>query len=102
MKTRFELEPITTGTVTGVALNAADQKPLANVKIEVGHRTAMSDAQGHFKLQDIDAGDATVMGIKSVFKPATQDVQVVAANSVDVTLKLEPITTGSIKRHRCR
>jgi len=95
-KTRFELEPITTGTVTGVALNATDQKPLANVKIELGTRTAMTDAEGRFKLQDIDAGDATVLGSKDVFKPASQGVQVIAAESVDVTLKLDPITTGTV------
>jgi len=95
-KTRFELEPITTGTVTGVALNATDQKPLTNVKIELGARTAMTDAQGHFEMQDMDAGDATVQGSKPVFKPASQGVQVIAAESVNVTLKLEPITTGTV------
>ena len=95
-KTRFELEPITTGTVTGVALNAMDQKPLANVKIELGTRTTTTDAQGRFKLADVHAGTATVQGSKAVFNPATQGVQVVAAESVAVTLKLKPITTAFI------
>ena len=95
-KTRFELEPITTGTVTGVALNAMDQKPLANVKIELGTRTTTTDAQGRFKLADVHAGTATVQGSKEVFNPATQGVQVVAAESVAVTLKLKPITTAFI------
>ena len=95
-KTRFELEPITTGTVTGVALNAMDQKPLANVKIELGTRTTTTDAQGRFKLADVHAGTATVQGSKAVFNPATQGVQVVAAESVAVTLKLKPITVGTV------
>jgi len=93
---RFELELITTGTVTGVALNAINQKPLSNVKIELSTRTVMTDGQGRFKLTGINAGDATVDGSKAVFKPASQVVKVIAAESVAVTLKLEPITVGEV------
>ena len=92
----LKLAPITVGTVTGIALNAADQKPLAGVKISVGTKSATTDAQGRFKLADVDAGDMTVSGSKAVFKPASQGMKVLAAKSVDVTLKLEPITVGTV------
>ena len=93
----LKLSPITVGEVTGVALNAADQKPLAGVKVVVGTKIATTDAQGYFKFSDINAGDVTVEGSKAVFKPASQGVKVLAAKSVDVTLKLMPITTASIR-----
>ena len=96
LQIRFELEPITTGTVTGVAVNARDQKPLANVKVELGAHTVMTDAQGRFELKEIGAGDTTVLGSKAIFKPASQAVTVLAAKNVNVTLKLEPVTTGTV------
>jgi len=92
----LKLEPITTGTVTGLALNAADQQPLAGVNITLGMLSATTDAQGRFKLDDVHAGDVKVEGSKEVFKPAAQGVKVLAAKRVDVTLKLEPITTGTV------
>jgi len=92
----LKLEPITTGVITGLALNAADKTPLANVKITLGTRTAMTDTQGRFELKDINVGDVMMQASKTAFKPASQGVKVVAAKNVNVTLRLEPITTASI------
>src|SRR3546814_9670366 len=91
------LEPITVGTVTGVALNAVDQKPLAGVKVTLGTLSTTTDVQGRFTLSGVQAGDASVRGSKAVFRPASPGVRVLAAKDVNVTLKLVPITTATIK-----
>src|SRR3546814_10408468 len=92
----LKLEPITVGTVTGVALNAVDHKPLAGVKVTLGALSTTTDAQGRFTLSGVQAGDVSVQGSKVVFKPAIQGVTVQAAKRVNVTLALEPITVGTV------
>src|SRR3546814_20978196 len=92
--------PITVGTVTGVALNAVDQKPLAGVKVTLGTLSTTTDVQGRFTLYGVQAGDASVQGSKAVFRPASQGVRVLAAKDVDVTRRSVTITPATPKRNR--
>ncbi|MDH3404456.1 MAG: carboxypeptidase regulatory-like domain-containing protein [Acidobacteriota bacterium] len=94
---RLELEPITEGTVLGVVTDASTGQPLAGARVEIGARTVETGVDGRFELVDVPAGAASVTAGKAVFEPARRAIDVIAAESVEVDLALEPVTVGAVE-----
>lgn len=93
---RLALEPITTGTVRGVVLSAADGKPVGGATVTIGNLTARSDAAGRFEIEQVPAGDRSVRASLRLFEPGESRVGVEAAVAVDTEIRLTPITYGAI------
>lgn len=93
---RIELTPIVTGTITGRVVNEATSAPLADAMVRVGDRTTTTTATGEFVFTDVPAGDIGITASKAVFEDDNAEVLVVAAESTDLILALQPITTGSV------
>ena len=91
------LEPVTVGAVSGVVVNATNGVPLADATVTIGSRSVTTDAQGRFLIDELAAGDVNVSAAKAVFEAGRTSAKVIAAETVDVELSLQPITYGTVR-----
>lgn len=96
-ETVLELDPITEGTITGTVTDAVSGAVLADVNIKVGEFEAATDDAGRFQIRDVPAGTVNVVAQKAVYEAGLEAVDVIAADSVDVAIALDPITYGTLR-----
>ncbi|HNP62666.1 MAG TPA: carboxypeptidase regulatory-like domain-containing protein [Woeseiaceae bacterium] len=97
IETEFLLDPITTGTILGTAINAATGEPIVNAVIEIAGQKVRTDSQGRFRAEEIESGEVQVSGAQSGFRADSQKLLLEALQTAEATLELEPITTGTIR-----
>ena len=97
IETEFLLNPITTGTVLGTAVNAATGEPIANAVIEIAGQRVRTDSQGRFRAEEIESGEVTVNAAQSGYRTDSEALLLEALQTAEATLELEPITTGTIR-----
>lgn len=79
------------GAVRGVAVDKATGEPLPGVLVSSGNtQQATTDAQGRFALEGVPAGLAVVSGSHPDYLPDTETADLVAGDSIEVRLELEP------------
>ncbi len=91
------LEPVTVGSVAGMVVNADSGEALAGATVTIGARKAMTDDDGRFRIDELAAGEINVSAVKPVFEASRVGATVIAAETVDVELTLEPVTYGTIR-----
>lgn len=96
IEAEFLLDPITTGTILGTAINATTGEPIANAVIEIAGQQVRTDSQGRFRAEEIESGEVSVSGAQSGFRADNQTLLLEALQTAEATLELEPITTGTI------
>lgn len=80
-----------TGTVRGTARVAGTERPLSGVLVSVGNvRQVTTGADGRFELRDVPAGLALASGSHPSYLPDSEAVDLVAGETAEVTLDLEP------------
>ncbi len=92
----LSLEPVTVGVVEGVVLAAGTHRPVANAEVSIGNRHTRAGADGRFRIEDVESGDAMLTAQKAVFEPGHATARVVAAETVAVEIELSPITYGRV------
>jgi outer membrane protein OmpA-like peptidoglycan-associated protein len=99
--TRFEteylLDPITTGTIIGVAIDAITGQPLTRATIKIAGQTVTTDAQGRFRLEEIEAGEVSVSAGQDGYRANAQTIELEALKTSEAKIVLEPITEGTIE-----
>jgi len=96
-ETEFLLDPITTGTILGTAIDAVTGAPIANAVIEIAGQQVRTDQQGRFRVNEVESGDITVSGAQSGYRSDAAALVLEALQTAEATLELEPITTGTIR-----
>lgn len=92
----FAIQPITTGTVAGVAVDKATGEPLANATIVIAGQSLTTDAEGRFRIEEIESGEITVSGSGAGYRAATSSVALAARSTAETVLELDPITEGTV------
>ena len=90
------LEPIVTGRLAGVVRDAQTGAPLPGANLTIGKLNLKSGADGRFETPDLQKGVATVAAALDGYHPARQQARIVAAETVETIIELEPITTGTL------
>lgn len=90
------LDPITTGTVRVVLTDAETGAPLANAFVQAAGISTETDAQGIAVFADRPAGDITVQATNPEYLAGSIAATLPRADTVEVALALEPITTGTV------
>ncbi len=96
-ETEFLLDPITTGTILGTAINSLTGEPIVNAVIEIAGQRIRTDRAGRFKLEEVESGEITVNAAQSGFRSDAESIVLEALQTAEATLQLEPITTGTIR-----
>ncbi|MDJ0750610.1 MAG: carboxypeptidase regulatory-like domain-containing protein [Woeseiaceae bacterium] len=96
VETEFLLDPITTGTILGTAINAATGEPIANAVIEIAGQQIRTDSSGRFRAEEIESGEVRVSAAQSGYRSDSEALLLEALQTAEATLELEPITTGTI------
>ncbi len=96
IEAEFLLDPITTGTILGTAINAVTGEPIANAVIEIAGQKVRTDNQGRFRAEEIESGEVQVSGAQSGYRADSESLLLEALQTAEATLELEPITTGTI------
>ena len=78
----------TLGTVRGV-VHDPQHRPLDNATVTLGSKTAQSDANGEFTINDVPEGPATVLVSAPGFAPLKQQINVTEGQSPVLHLQLE-------------
>jgi outer membrane receptor protein involved in Fe transport len=78
----------TLGTVRGV-VHDPQHRPLENATVTLGSKTAQSDANGEFSINDVPEGPATLLVSAPGFAPLKQQISVTEGLSPVVHLQLE-------------
>jgi TonB-linked SusC/RagA family outer membrane protein len=76
------------GEVAGRVVDAATQQPLANVTVTAAERSALTGADGRFRLTGVPAGTHTVRASRLGYDPATQRVTVAAGQTAVVQIAM--------------
>ncbi len=95
-ETEYLLDPITTGTVFGTAINALTGEPIADATIRIAGQTVRTDSHGRFSIEEIEAGEVAVSAGQDGYRADTQTIALEALKSAEAQLVLEPITQGSV------
>lgn len=96
IETEFVLDPITTGTVAGSVVNAATGDALSNAVVSVAGQSLRTNDDGRFVARNIEAGNLSVDATYAGFHPKVESIALKPLQTSDVTLALEPITTGTL------
>ncbi len=94
--TEILLDPITTGTILGTAINAATGEPIVNAVIEIAGQRIRTDSLGRFRAEEIESGEVTVNAAQSGYRADSESLLLEALQTAEATLELEPVTTGTI------
>ncbi len=92
----YLLDPITTGTIVGIAIDAITGEPITNATIKIAGQTVITDREGRFRVKEIEAGDVAVSGGQSGYRADAQTITLEALKTAEARLVLEPITQGSV------
>lgn len=92
----FTIQPITTGTVAGVAVDKTTGEPLANATIVIAGQTLTTDAEGRFRVEEIESGEITVSGSGDGYRAASSSLELAARTTAETVLELDPITEGTV------
>ena len=95
----FALEPITHGAVRGHVVDAATGTPLASARLRIGGAEVSTDASGAFAFGKIEAGDLRLAASRAGYHPLSRPLKLAPGETLDLTLKLEPITHGAVRGH---
>lgn len=95
-ETVLELDPITEGAVAGTVVDATTGEAVQGAAIRIAAFDAVTDARGRFEIADINQGDANITVRKAVFETAMQTVEVVAMQTAEVEIALQPVTYGDL------
>ena len=95
-ETEYLLDPITTGTIAGVAIDAITGRPITRATIKIAGQTVTTDAQGRFRLEEVEAGEVAVSAGQDGYRANAQTISLEALKTAETRLVLEPITEGSI------
>jgi hypothetical protein len=76
------------GAVEGVVLASRDSQPVAGATVTAAGRTVTTDAEGRFRLDDVDAGATTVRVRAAEFVEGTVPVAVSAGQTVRAQARL--------------
>lgn len=94
-------EPLTTGTIQGVARAAVGDTILAGVTVATtpGTSSVTTNGQGLYSIRDIPAREYAVTGTKSGYAPYNVSVSVVAGQTTtaDITMARPAATSGIIR-----
>jgi hypothetical protein len=101
----FALTPdtgATTGTITGVVKNSANNQPVSGVTVTVAgtNLSTSSGGDGSYTLSNVPAGAQTLNASKSGFRTATVPVTVTAGQSLTQDISLAPgagTVTGTVR-----
>ena len=96
VEAEFFLDPITTGTILGTAINAITGEPIVDAVIEIAGQRVRTDSQGRFRAAEIESGEIQVSGSQSGYRADAQTLLLEALQTAEATLELEPITTGTV------
>lgn len=97
IEAEFLLDPITTGTILGTAVNAVTGEPIADAVIEIAGQQIRTDASGRFRVDEIESGDIVVSASQSGYRAGRDSLVLEARQTAEATLELQPITTGTIR-----
>lgn len=82
------------GTITGRIIEAGSFNPIANAKITINptNNTVFSDADGYFKMEDVEAGDYSVSTVKEGYLTSYEPATVTKDLTVNVIFEMEDET----------
>ncbi|GHA54148.1 hypothetical protein GCM10007389_01770 [Pontibacter akesuensis] len=91
------VEPEGEGSLSGQVLDASSGEPLASVSISTAPATSaiVTDADGRFRIPDIEGGAYNIMAKKAGYKPESVSVAVKNDKETAVILQLTESTTGN-------
>jgi len=83
------------GAITGRVIEAKSFNPIENAKITISptNNTVFSDADGYFKMEDVEAGDYSVSVIKKDYLTNYEPATVTKGITVNVIFEMEDETT---------
>ena len=93
----LELQPITTGTVTGIVVATETGAPIVDATVSAGDQQTMSDENGRFTIEEVEAGEVTVGASKALFVPGNSAVSLQALTTAETEIRLVPITWGTVR-----
>lgn len=97
VEAEFLIDPITTGTILGTAINAATGEPIVNAVIQIAGVEVRTDSRGQFRAEEIESGEVTVNASQSGYRADSASLLLEALQTAEATLELEPITTGTVR-----
>jgi len=90
------IRPITTGTLAGVAVDRTTKEPLGSVVITIAGHRLQTDAEGRFRIEELEAGEIAVQAAVDGYRPARSEVALEARTTAETRLELDPITEGTV------
>jgi outer membrane protein OmpA-like peptidoglycan-associated protein len=90
------IRPITTGAVAGVAVDRTTGDPLGNAVISIAGQTLRTDAEGRFRVEELEAGAIAVQAAVDGYRPTRAEVALEARTTAETRLELDPITEGTV------
>jgi outer membrane protein OmpA-like peptidoglycan-associated protein len=95
-RVQISLQPITTGALVVTVRDSETGQPLADVRLSAGTVSAASGADGVARFDPVEAGPITISAARQRYHGASQDVRVQRLETATATLRLDPITVGTI------
>jgi len=83
-----------TGTVRGRVVDNVSQQPLSGVTVTVGSRSALTQADGRYRVTAVPAGTASLRARLLGYAPATQSVSIAGGDTVVVNVTLTAQALG--------
>jgi outer membrane protein OmpA-like peptidoglycan-associated protein len=90
------LDLITWGTVGGKVIDAITGGPIPDAEVKFSGFTLVTDQMGRFIQDEVTAGELSVSASKEIYLPGSKTVTLTPTDSLDITIELEPISTGTI------
>jgi hypothetical protein len=92
-----EVEDPPTGTISGTVSDSVGQSiEGAEVLVEDNGSFATTDSDGFYTIEDVPAGEHTVVASAESYQPASEEITVVEDDIVEVHFTLEAIPSGAI------
>jgi iron complex outermembrane receptor protein len=87
-----------TGTVRGHVIDNVSQQPLSGVTVTVGSRSALTQADGRYRVTAVPVGTASFRARLLGYAPATQSVTIAGGDTVvvDVTLTAQALGLAEV------
>lgn len=90
------IRPITTGAIAGIAVDRATGAPLIDAAITIAGQMLRTDAEGRFRLEELEAGEIAVQATVEGYRLTRAEVALVARTTAETRLELDPITEGTV------
>ncbi len=92
----ISIQPITTGSILGVAVDRTTGEPLAGAIVTIAGQRIETDAEGRFRIDQLEAGEITVQAASERYRAASSQVVLEARSTAEARLELDPITEGTV------